>query len=170
MKDKILDSERKRDGDGPLIDRRSFLGRGAASLSAGFVFLTLPWPASSEQAPVESSAQVGEISAARSLLNRLFPGREPEIEFELVPRRNGHDSFHLISREGKVLIKGSSVLALCSGLHWYLKYYCHLHLSWCGSRLDLPCPLPAVNREVRRESPFLHRVYFNYCSYGYTMA
>lgn len=169
MKHGVSGRERKRDGHSLLMDRRRFFGTSAASLSAGFVFLTVPWAASTGNAASETSARVGDVSAARGLLNRLFPGKKPNIHFELLPREKSRDFFQLASRDSGIMIQGSSVPALCSGLHWYLKYFCRLHLSWCGSRLDLPQELPPVDPPVRLESPFIHSVYFNYCTYGYTM-
>ncbi len=42
------------------------------------------------------------------------------------------DVFEIESKGSKIIIRGSSGVAITSGLNWYLKYYCNAHVSWCG--------------------------------------
>ena len=38
-----------------------------------------------------------------------------------------------------------AIVAIASALNWYLKYFCHCHVSFTGgSQLKLPRPLPPV--------------------------
>ena len=45
-------------------------------------------------------------------------------------------------------IIGSSGVALAWGLHYYLKNYCNVHVSWEGSQIELPPTLPDVRVKV----------------------
>jgi alpha-N-acetylglucosaminidase len=108
--------------------------------------------------------------AARDLLQRLLPERISEFILEAIPADSGHDVFELETAGGKIVIRGSSGVAIASGLNWYLKYYGKCHVSWCGDQLKLPRPLPAVPQKVRRVSPFRYRYCFNYCAFSYTLA
>ena len=87
-----------------------------------------------------------------------------------VPRADGLDVFELESSQGKIVVRGSTGVAIASGLNWYLKHYCHAHVSWSGQQLKLPDPLPLLETKVRIVTPYRYRHYFNYCTYGYTMA
>ena len=59
---------------------------------------------------------------------------------------------------------------MAMGLNWYLKHYCHAHVSWYGNQLDLPDPLPPVEPKVRNESAGpKHRYFLNYCCFGYSL-
>lgn len=60
-------------------------------------------------------------------------------------------------------------MAIATGLNWYLKYHCRCHVSWCGTRLELPKPLPKVEAKVRRAAWARHRYFLNYCCFGFTM-
>jgi len=108
--------------------------------------------------------------AARGVLGRLLPDRAGEFVLESIPRQADRDVFELQSAGGKIVVRGSSGVAICSGLNWYLKHYANCQVSFCGDQLDLPDPLPPVEGKVRRESPFEYRYCFNYCAFSYTLA
>jgi len=108
--------------------------------------------------------------AARGLIQRLAPGKADQFGLETIPAEDGRDVFEIESREGKVVIRGSSGVALASGWNWYLKYYCHCHVSLWGNNLNLPDPLPPVKEKVRRNSPFRYRYYLNFCAFSYSLA
>lgn len=107
---------------------------------------------------------------AKGVISRLFPEHASEFILEEIPQENGKDVFEIEARDGKIVIRGTDGVTLCSGLNWYLKYHCKLHASWCGDRLDLPTPLPAPKVKDRHVSPYKYRYSFNYCTFGYTMA
>ena len=108
-------------------------------------------------------------SPVQELARRLLPEHiRSRVEFHLQPGRE----FFAVDRDRKgcVHIEGSSELALACGLHDYLKYDCHVHYSWCGSRSSFPAaaPLPEKRRETRPPLPL--RPYLNYCAFGYSLA
>lgn len=45
-------------------------------------------------------------------------------------------------------IFGSSGVAVAWGLHYYLKTYCNVHISWEGNQIELPQTLPDVRVKV----------------------
>jgi Alpha-N-acetylglucosaminidase (NAGLU) N-terminal domain len=59
----------------------------------------------------------------------------------------------------KIVLRGNNGVAVASALNWYLKYFCHCQVSWCGDNLDLPAPLPVVKEKVRHVMPCERRVY-----------
>jgi alpha-N-acetylglucosaminidase len=108
-------------------------------------------------------------AAARGLLSRILPDQSDNFVFESIPDENDFDVFEIVGGDGKVTIRGNNGVAMASGLNWYLKYYCHCHLSFCGDQLNLPDPLPAVPEKVRKVTPHRWRYFFNYCAFSYTM-
>ncbi len=115
-------------------------------------------------------AATSPTDAARGVLGRLLPGQQEHFVFEQIPTAGGRDVFEIESRDGKIVLRGSSGVSMCSGLNWYLKYHCRCHVSFCGDQLALPDPLPAVKDKIRRESPFEYRYMFNFCAFSYTLA
>jgi len=107
---------------------------------------------------------------ARGVLNRLLPDKADRFVLESIPREGDLDVFEIATHDGKVILRGSTGVAVCSALNWYLKHHCHASLSWCGSQLDLPDPLPAVETKIRRVSPHRYRYLFNFCAFSYSMA
>ncbi len=104
------------------------------------------------------------------LLKRLLPEHSQNFEIEIADSPDGRDYFEIASNNGKVVLRGNNGLSVASGLNWYLKYYCNCHISWCGSRVELPDSLPQVTPAFRCSSPYKYRYTFNYCTYGYSMA
>ncbi len=92
------------------------------------------------------------------------------ILLETIPPVDGRDVFEVESADGKIVVRGSSGVAIASGVNWYLKYFCHCHLSFNGDQLKMPQPLPVVAEKVRRVSPYQYRYCFNFCAFSYTLA
>ncbi|MCP5054126.1 MAG: alpha-N-acetylglucosaminidase [bacterium] len=108
--------------------------------------------------------------SAKALLKRLLPSHSRHFIFRYIPPQGDKDCFEIQSVNNKIEIGGNTGVSIASGLHWYLKNYCHAHISLNHHRLDLPLPLPPVKIKIRKITPFRYRNYFNYCSFGYTMA
>ncbi len=113
---------------------------------------------------------VSPEEAARGVLERLLPQHADHFILETIPRVEGNDVFELESQDGKIALRGSNGVSICSALNWYLKYDCHCDVSWCGVQLSLPDPLLLVETKVRRISPHKYRYFFNYCCFGYSLA
>jgi alpha-N-acetylglucosaminidase len=117
-----------------------------------------------------TAAIADPITAARGILERLVPAKADRFLLETIPAENGHDVFEIESRDGKIVVRGSSGVAIASGWNWYLKYYCHCHVSLWGNQLKLPEPLPVLPEKVRRVSPLKYRYYLNFCAFSYSLA
>ncbi|MCP5106540.1 MAG: alpha-N-acetylglucosaminidase [bacterium] len=130
-------------------------------------FLFFPMPG---RIPADTAGGRAVERAAQDLLKRLIPRHTQHFVFKAIPADNGKDVFEVQSRGGKILIMGNNGVSMASGLNWYLKNLCRCHISLNCSRLDLPEPLPGVKGKVRIISPFKYRNFFNYCTFGYTMA
>lgn len=84
-----------------------------------------------------SSPTVQEL-AAKGVLQRLLPSHSFSFEFQIIPKGicNGSSCFWVenydkSSRNGpQILIKGTTAVEIVSGLHWYLKFFCGVHISW----------------------------------------
>lgn len=109
------------------------------------------------------------LEAVRGLIARVA-GEEVAraIRLSLIEAEDGRDTFETDAEDGVVTIRGSSASALAAGFNWYLKYDCQCHVSFCGSRICLPDPLPLPEKR-RVVSPYQWHYIFNGCEYGYTM-
>ncbi len=116
-------------------------------------------------APAETAEET-----ARGLVTRLLPNHEEAFLFEALPQENGLDVFEVEGREGKVVLRGSSGVALTSALNWYLKTCCEVNVSPWNAPPELPDPLPPPEEKTRVVTPFRYRYCFNYCVFSYSMA
>lgn len=115
---------------------------------------------------------VGEddrIAPVRGLIERVLPGHSEMFELELLDDGAGKDVYELGTRNGKILVRGNSLSALCTGFGHYLRRDCRVSVSWFAAcPVDAPAELPSATT-VRRECAVNRRFFLNYCTYGYTM-
>ena len=121
------------------------------------------------QAATDRTAVTAETSI-RNLVERIAPGRGADFGFEAIPPDNGKDVFEIETQAGRVVLRGNTVLSALVGLNWYLKHYCHCHISLNGRQLDLPASLPPVPKKVRVVSWAPVRYFLNYCTFSYSMS
>ncbi|KAM0947769.1 putative alpha-N-acetylglucosaminidase [Dioscorea sansibarensis] len=77
-------------------------------------------------------------AAAKALLERLLPSHVSSFSFKIVGKDVcGASSCFRISNirnpnsEGpEIMIEGATAVEIAAGLHWYLKYWCGVHISW----------------------------------------
>ncbi|NLX57054.1 MAG: alpha-N-acetylglucosaminidase [Planctomycetaceae bacterium] len=119
---------------------------------------------------VQSAEAVAPEQAARGVLQRVIPEVADAFDLEVIPSAAGRDVFEIESVDGRLVVRGSSGVAIASGVNWYLKYVCHCHLSFNGDQLDIPRPLPGVAEKIRCVSPYQYRYFFNFCAFSYTLA
>ncbi len=104
-------------------------------------------------------------------------GAADKFKFVLAPALNSKDETFVIgSEDGKVLIKGSTISAITTGLGWYLTNHARINIAWNSlneksageAYADLSnLPLPAA--EETHTSDARYRYYLNYCTFGYSM-
>ncbi len=109
-------------------------------------------------------------AAARGVLHRLLPQYESHFVLETIPSENGLDAFEIDRAGDKIILRGSTGVAMASALNRYLADECHASVSNCGNQLDLPDPLPLPKAKLRVVTPFKYRYCFNYCAFGYSLA
>ena len=111
-----------------------------------------------------------EVDTAYGVFERTIPGIKNHIILEKIEKKGLNDVFELETIDNKVIIRGSSGVAMTSGFNYYLKNYCNVHISWCGKQVKMPKKIPQIKETIRIETPYQNRYYFNYCTFGYTMA
>jgi alpha-N-acetylglucosaminidase len=111
-----------------------------------------------------------DLAAARALVARVVPGSAAGFVVAAIPDSAGRDAFEVESRGGRVVLSGSSGVAIASALNWYLEQVAGVNASLPLRPITLPRPLPAVPAKVHRTTPYTIRYFFNYCTFSYSMA
>ncbi len=118
---------------------------------------------------VSAQAQLN-VQASEALVKRILPEKYTHFQVEAIPAEQGKDAFEVESRNGKIILRGSTGVAVGSALYHYLTEYAHCQITWNGTNLKLPEPLPAVPQKVRKNTPYQYRYYLNYCTFNYSMS
>ncbi|KAJ5981184.1 hypothetical protein N7499_001803 [Penicillium canescens] len=111
-----------------------------------------------------------------NLVQRRLPNHADSFRFTLVNATQAANSYdqYVVSTaaNGTVLVQGSSLSALSSGLHRYLTAVAHVDIYWyIGSRLDLaPAKLPQLASPISGSSTVPWRYHFNTVTFSYTAA
>ena len=109
-----------------------------------------------------------QINAAQGVIGRTTPQLKDHFILEVIPKKEGLDVFELEQKGSKVVLRGSSGVALCSAYNYYLQKFCKCDVSWCGDQLNIPNPLPQITTKVSIVGLHKYRAYFNYCTLSYT--
>ncbi len=131
------------------------------------LLVTLPF-ISTAQNKLPSAAEK-EIMAAKQVLMRVVGMKSVSFQFESIPSENGLDVYEVIALSGKVLIKGSSTIAMTHGAYNYMLKACNVQYTWSSQMVTLPADLPDYNIP-RTVSPYNFRQYYNVCAFGYSTA
>lgn len=107
--------------------------------------------------------------AALALITRVLPKYSNNFRVELLPSST-MDVFEVESKGDKIILRGSSGVAVASALYYYIKEYGKGQITWNGTNLNLPNPLPKVPRKIRKTTPYEYRYYLNYCTFNYSMS
>lgn len=111
-----------------------------------------------------------EVSAARDVINRVLPEYSDRFVLNLIKKEGENDLFEIEAKNNKILINGSSGIAICSGFNYYLKHICNATYNWrCGNNLNINGELPSDFSRIRKVSPYRYRYIFNYCTFSYSM-
>ncbi|PKA62624.1 alpha-N-acetylglucosaminidase [Apostasia shenzhenica] len=124
-------------------------------------------------------------SAARGVLRRLLPSHTSSFLLKVVneglcERFNCFRISNAVNLNGsgaEIMIEGSTAVEVASGLHWYLKYWCGVHISWDKtggiqvSTIPSPGSLPHVKDQgVKIERPVPWSYYQNVVTSSYSFA
>lgn len=113
-----------------------------------------------------------QLNAVRGLIKRIVPAVSSSFIPQMIEKENGADVFEVESKNGKIILRGSSGVAISVGLNWYLKHVCHKQMSWCGDNLRIKKSeiKPVPGNKFRNILPHQYVVYMNYCTLSYSMA
>jgi len=110
------------------------------------------------------------LASSNNLIQRVLPKLHGSFITEGIASKNGMDVFEIESKNKKVVLRGSSGVALASAFYYYLTEYAHCQITWNGTNLNVPKNLPEVTRKIRKETPYEYRYYLNYCTFNYSMS
>lgn len=109
------------------------------------------------------------VDTIQGLIRRQIKDRSNDFKLELDCRESG-DFFEIESQENTIIIRGNTQGNIAAGFYWYLKRYCHAHISWSEHRINLPVHLPKLNKKITMTSYVDYRYYFNFCTFSYSTA
>ncbi|MGW5678004.1 alpha-N-acetylglucosaminidase [Streptomyces sp. NPDC003860] len=112
-----------------------------------------------------STDRAAGLAAAGAALRRLLPRHADQFHLKAT---QGPERFAVTGSPGRIEVAAPSPAVALTGVHWYLKYACRAHVSWSGSRLDLPDELPAPGAGLERSATVPHRFAYNDTHDGYT--
>ncbi len=119
-------------------------------------------PATAEPRPVDRGA-------AAALVARVVPGHADDFRLAAIPDSGGLDVFEVGQEGRRVVLRGSSGVAIASALNWYLEHVAGVNVSLPLQPIHLTA-LPPVTAPVRVSTPYRVRYFFNYCTFSYSMA
>ena len=67
------------------------------------------------------TASADELAAAKALIARVVPGSAASFIVQRIPAADGRDVFEIESRGGRIVLRGSSGVAIASALNRYLE-------------------------------------------------
>ena len=126
------------------------------------------------------AAIIENPAAVVALANRIGgEGTADKFKFVHDPSLNSkQEAFVLDTENNKIVIKGTTISAITTGLGWYLNHVAKVNIAWNalnettakgGAYIDLSAialPLPAKETHV---SDAKYRYYLNTCTFGYSM-
>lgn len=109
------------------------------------------------------------IEEVKAMIGRITHSRTSSFILEPISAAAGVDSFFVAGQGDKILIKGTSTIAMAKGVNYYLKNYCHVSITWyAADSVIMPAQLPPVKEGVGERCRFNDRFFLNYCTFGYT--
>ena len=118
-------------------------------------------------------------AAVVALVNRIGgAGTDGKFKFVLAPSLNSKQEVFVIGGEdGKVLVKGSTLSAITTGLGWYLNHIAKINIAWnslnektvSGEAYADLSNIPVPTAEEMHTSDAKYRYYLNTCTFGYSM-
>ncbi len=129
---------------------------------------------------VYTAAEIVENpDAVVALLNRIGgDGTDDKFKIVLDPSMNSRQEVFVINGEdGKVLIKGTTLSAITTGIGWYLQNIAHINISWnslnektvSGAAYADLSSITVPTAEETHTSDAMYRYYLNTCAFGYSM-
>jgi alpha-N-acetylglucosaminidase len=113
-------------------------------------------------------AQDNTGQAAYKVLQRVVGERANDFIFQKTESSNGLDSYSYSAKDGKVIVNGTTGVAMARGAYDYLRNHGIGMSTWAEQQMVLPSQLPD-DSGYSFESPYEFRYYFNVVTYGYSL-
>lgn len=114
------------------------------------------------------SFKTADERTAEALAHRIMGSKASAVAFEQTDAQT--DSYELVQKGSKVLIRGNNANSMAVGLNRYLQQYCLANVSWYDyNPVELPDRMPQVPEKVSANVEIPIRFFLNYCTFGYTM-
>lgn len=120
-----------------------------------------------------------EPASVVALVNRIGgAGTDAKFKFVLDPSINSKQEVFVIgSEDNKILIKGTTISAITTGLGWYLNHIAKINIAWnslnektvSGAAYADLSNIPVPTAEETHTSDAKYRYYLNTCTFGYSM-
>lgn len=118
----------------------------------------------------DTYTQNDTFEAIYGIIDRLLGSKYRDwFSFEIQEDSEGLDYYELSMKDGKVHIKGNVGVSITTGLNYYLKYYCNVHVSQQTENTKMPENMPEIKEKITNKSPYEVRYAYNYCTLSYTM-
>lgn len=115
--------------------------------------------------------ELNYANEAQQLIQRVIGDRSRDFAAEAIEGTDGKkDFFEIDKRDGKVLLRGTNGVAIASAFNYYLRHLANCQVTWNGSNLNLPDPLPLPGKKIVKETPYNYRYYLNFCTFNYSMS
>ena len=118
-------------------------------------------------------------AAVVALINRIGgEGADAKFKFVLSPSMNSkQEVFSINGEDGKILIKGTTISAITTGIGWYLQHHARINIAWnslnektvSGAAYADLSSIPVPTAEDTHTSDAMYRYYLNTCAFGYSM-
>lgn len=103
----------------------------------------------------------------QAVISRSFQNFKGNIELQEIDPENGCDVFEQEIKNNRLILKGSSEIALTRGFYDFLRTNELGINSWSGTRIEWPQSLDGLKTR-RVVSPVKHHYYYNVVTYGYS--
>ncbi|RSM91489.1 alpha-N-acetylglucosaminidase [Kibdelosporangium aridum] len=114
------------------------------------------------------ATEAWETAPARGVIARLAPQYASQFELRALPSHKDGDSFEISGGDGRIVLSGSSTIALTAAFDHYLRHVAHGQVSWSADQLELGRTLPAPKAPIKLRTPYRHRYIYNFTQFGYT--
>lgn len=118
--------------------------------------------------PAYASRHDGHSKAARGVIARTLGHYPKNLVIEVTGPVSEGEYFSTEAKNGKLIVKGSSVTAACRGFYDYVTSGHYGMFTWTINNIQLPKAFPDTPLKIVT-TPFEHRQYMNVCTFGYTM-
>lgn len=108
------------------------------------------------------------VKSVYELIDRIIPGYGKQFILEEISAQGDQDVYEIASKDGRIVLRGNTGVAIATAFNSYLKYTCNAHISWTGDQLSLPKNLPLPLKAERQVLNGKYRVYMNYCTLSYS--